>query len=281
MSRPSFAELIRLYDLDPKKSLGQNFLVDDSYLDEIVAAADLTPADTVLEIGPGLGTLTRALGDRAGRVVAVELDDRLISLLRTGFATRDNITIVHGDILELDPPALVAESTDMALPDVAYKVVANLPYYITSPVLRHLLEATPPAQRIVVMVQKEVAARICATPGDLSILAVSIQFYAAPSIVCTVPARAFYPRPKVDSAVLRLDVRPQPYFPDADPTRFFAIVRAGFSQKRKQLLNSLSGGLGLDKTQARAALDAAGIDPRRRAQTLSLDEWGALYTVLA
>ena len=280
MSRPSFAELIRLYDLDPKKSLGQNFLVDDSYLDEIVAAADLTEADTVLEIGPGLGTLTRVLGDRAGRVVAVELDDRLITVLRTGFATRDNITIVHGDILELDPSALITGEAE-AQADAAYKVVANLPYYITSPVLRHLLEATPPAQRIVVMVQQEVAARICAAPGDLSILAVSVQFYAVPSIVCTVPARAFYPRPKVDSAVLRLDVRPQPYFPDADPTRFFAIVRAGFSQKRKQLLNSLSGGLGLDKTQARAALDAASIDPRRRAQTLSLDEWGALYTVLA
>ena len=280
MPRPSFAELIRLYDLDPKKSLGQNFLVDDSYLDEIVAAADLTEADTVLEIGPGLGTLTRALGDRAGRVVAVELDDRLITVLRTGFATRDNITIVHGDILELDPPALLAAANE-ARADAAYKVVANLPYYITSPVLRHLLEATPPAQRIVVMVQQEVAARICAAPGDLSILAVSVQFYAVPSIVCSVPARAFYPRPKVDSAVLRLDVRPQPYFPEADPTRFFAIVRAGFGQKRKQLLNSLSGGLGLDKAQIRAALEAAGIDPRRRAQTLSLDEWGALYAVLA
>ena len=293
MPRPSFAELIRLYDLDPKKSLGQNFLVDDSYLDEIVAAADLTEADTVLEIGPGLGTLTRVLGDRAGRVVAVELDDRLITVargagvitelitvLRTGFATRDNITIVHGDILELDPPALLAAANE-ARADVAYKVVANLPYYITSPVLRHLLEATPPAQRIVVMVQQEVAARICAAPGDLSILAVSVQFYAVPSIVCSVPARAFYPRPKVDSAVLRLDVRPQPYFPEADPTRFFAIVRAGFGQKRKQLLNSLSGGLGLDKAQIRAALETAGIDPRRRAQTLSLDEWGALYAVLA
>ena len=281
MSRPlSVQTIFRLYDLDPKKSLGQNFLVDDSYLDEIVAAADLTEADTVLEIGPGLGTLTRVLGDRAGRVVAVELDDRLITVLRTGFATRDNITIVHGDILELDPPALLAAANE-ARADVAYKVVANLPYYITSPVLRHLLEATPPAQRIVVMVQQEVAARICAAPGDLSILAVSVQFYAVPSIVCSVPARAFYPRPKVDSAVLRLDVRPQPYFPEADPTRFFAIVRAGFGQKRKQLLNSLSGGLGLDKAQIRAALEAAGIDPRRRAQTLSLDEWGALYAVLA
>ncbi|MCB0160478.1 MAG: 16S rRNA (adenine(1518)-N(6)/adenine(1519)-N(6))-dimethyltransferase RsmA [Caldilineaceae bacterium] len=281
MSRPlSVQTIFRLYDLDPKKSLGQNFLVDDSYLDEIVAAADLTEADTVLEIGPGLGTLTRVLGDRAGRVVAVELDDRLITVLRTGFATRDNITIVHGDILELDPPALLAAANE-ARADVAYKVVANLPYYITSPVLRHLLEATPPAQRIVVMVQQEVAARICAAPGDLSILAVSVQFYAVPSIVCSVPARAFYPRPKVDSAVLRLDVRPQPYFPEADPTRFFAIVRAGFGQKRKQLLNSLSGGLGLDKAQIRAALETAGIDPRRRAQTLSLDEWGALYAVLA
>lgn len=285
MSHVPFRDLIRLYDIDPKKSLGQNFLVDTSYLDEIVAAAELTPDDTVLEIGPGLGTLTRALGDRAGRVVAVELDDRLISLLRTGFATREHISIVHADILDVDPPALIAAQVS---PDaeqsrgdgLAYKVVANLPYYITSPVLRHLLEADPPAQRIVVMVQKEVARRICARPGDLSILAVSVQFYAEPSIVCTVPAGAFYPRPNVDSAVLRLDVRPTPYLPEADPTRFFAIVRAGFGQKRKQLLNSLSSGLDVSKDEARAALEEAGIDPKRRAQTLSLDEWGALYAAL-
>lgn len=285
MNRASFSDLIRLYDLDPKKSLGQNFLIDENYLEQIVSAADLSAADTVLEIGPGLGILTRALGDRAGRVVAVELDDRLISVLRTGFATRDNISIVHGDILDLDPPTVVAtgsgEPASGTAAPVRYKVVANLPYYITSPVLRRLLESTPPAQRIVVMVQKEVAQRICATPGDMSILAVSVQFYAEPSIVCTVPAQAFHPRPKVDSAVLRLDVRPQPYFPDADVERFFAIVRAGFGQKRKQLLNSLTSGLGQSKASTRAALDAAGIDPQRRAQTLSLDEWGALYAALA
>lgn len=283
----SVMALVRRYQINPKRSLGQNFLLDEHHLERIVAAADLTPEDVVLEIGPGVGTLTRRLAARAGQVVAVELDDRLIELLRVDFADQPHVHIVHGDILALDPPALLAAhrpradhgNTDVA--GVSYKVVANLPYYITSQVLRHLLEATPRPVLAVVMVQKEVADRICAQPGDLSLLAVSVQFYAVPRIVQRVPAGAFYPAPKVDSAVLRLDVRPQPAVTAVGPETFFGVVRAGFGQKRKQLVNSLSAGLGLPKTVVQTALHQSHIDPKRRAETLSLDEWGSLALALS
>lgn len=261
---------LRRFGIDPKRSLGQNFLTDATHLDRIAAAADLSADDTVLEIGPGPGTLTARLAAQAGTVIAVELDDRLIDLLRSYFAGAPHVRIIHGDILELDPAALLPAGT------AAYKVVANLPYYITSAVLRKLLEATQPPQLAVVMVQKEVAQRICAQPGDLSLLAVSVQYYAVPRLVQHVPAGAFYPRPKVDSAVLRLEVRAEPAVADVSPARFFRVVRAGFGQKRKQLGNSLSAGLGLPKPAVAAALHTAGIDPARRAETLSLAEWGAL-----
>jgi 16S rRNA (adenine1518-N6/adenine1519-N6)-dimethyltransferase len=279
----SVMDVMRRYQIDPKRSLGQNFLIDASHLDRIVAAADLVPTDIVLEIGPGLGTLTSRLAAQAGYVVAVELDNRLIELLSADFAGQPHVQIVHGDILELDPPALLAtyvpENWRVRLKagyKAGYKVVANLPYYITSVVLRHLLEANPPPSLAVVMVQKEVAERICAAPGDLSLLAVSVQFYAVPRIVQRVPAGAFYPAPKVDSAVLRLEVRPQPAVTSVSPAEFFGVVRAGFGQKRKQLANSLSAGLALPKSVVQEALSRAAIDPTRRAETLTLDEWGAL-----
>ncbi|MEX1019939.1 MAG: 16S rRNA (adenine(1518)-N(6)/adenine(1519)-N(6))-dimethyltransferase RsmA [Litorilinea sp.] len=271
---PLLAEARRL-GLHPKRSLGQNFLLDDVHLDRIAQAAELVDTDTVLEIGPGLGVLTTRLAQQAARVIAVELDDRLIEYLETRLADYSNVQIVHGDILEVDPGQLISGAPTVS-PSVAYKVVANLPYYITSAVLRHLLEAHARPTRAVVMVQKEVAERICATPGNLSLLAISVQFYAEPSIAHRVPARAFYPVPKVDSAVLRLDVRPQPAVTSVTPERYFRVVRAGFGQKRKQLGNSLSANLGLPKAQVVAALEAAHIDPRRRAETLSLAEWGEL-----
>ncbi len=260
-----------------KKSLGQNFLNDRTYLDKIIEAAELAPEDLVLEIGPGQGSLTRELAAHAGAVVAVELDDRLITPLRAMFATQlDRVQIVHGDILELDPVALV----DQLASRPTYKVVANLPYYITSAVLRQLLEARRPPTLAVVLVQLEVAQRICAQPGDMSILAVSVQYYARPQLVQRVPASAFRPIPNVDSAILRLDVHQQPVV-DVAPEPFFAVVRAGFGQKRKQLLNSLSGGLGRPKADMIAALHCAAIDPMRRAETLSLAEWAALCHCLA
>jgi 16S rRNA (adenine1518-N6/adenine1519-N6)-dimethyltransferase len=266
-----------------KKSLGQNFLQDRTYLDQIVAAAELTPDDLVLEIGPGQGVLTRELVALAAGVVAVELDDRLITPLRAIFATQlDRVQIVHGDILELDPVTLVDQLASQ-LPGYAaappYKVVANLPYYITSAALRQLLEARRPPTCAVLLVQLEVAQRICAEPGDMSLLAVSVQYYARPQLVQRVPAGAFRPIPQVDSAILRLDVYPQPAVAVA-PEPFFAIVRAGFGQKRKQLLNSLSAGLGRPKPEIAAALACAAIDPMRRAETLSLAEWESLHRCL-
>ncbi len=294
MTPPSVFDLIRRFDLDPKKSLGQNFLVDESHLARIAAAADLTAADTVLEIGPGLGVLTRHLAAQAGRVVAVELDDRLIPVLAELFADQPNVSFVHADILKVDPAGLVAggrwqvageqsPSTQSPIPSPrapSYKVVANLPYYITSAVLRHLLESAQPPTLAVVMVQREVAQRIVAGPGDMSLLAVGVQFFAEAKIVQKVPAGAFHPRPKVDSAVLRLDVRPQPAVADVEPEWYFSVVRAGFGQKRKQLRNSVAAGLGMTKEAVEAGLLSAGIDPQRRAETLSLAEWGALAKVL-
>jgi len=264
-----------------KKSLGQNFLNDPYYLGQIVAAAELQPSDLVLEIGPGQGSLTRELAAAAAGVVAVELDDRLITPLRAMFATQLNrVRIVHGDILEMDPAAVVDELVQgmvSAAPARAssYKVVANLPYYITSAVLRQLLEAERRPARAVVLVQFEVAQRICAQPGDMSLLAVSVQYYAQPQFVERVPAGAFRPSPKVDSAILRLDVHPQPVV-DIPAEAFFTVVRAGFGQKRKQLLNSLSAGLARPKAEVTAALYCAAIDPMRRAETLTLAEWAAL-----
>ncbi|NJN84955.1 MAG: ribosomal RNA small subunit methyltransferase A [Caldilineaceae bacterium] len=213
--------LIRSRDLNPKRSLSQNFLVHEQHLDFVLAAAELTDLDTVLEIGPGLGVLTKRLAEQAGRVVAVELDDRLFEILGETFAETPNVELVHGDILELDPVELVTAGGTRRGDDGLYKVVANLPYNITSVVLRQLLEASQSPTRLVVMVQKEVAERICAEPGQLSILAVSVQFYAHPSIVHIVPADAFYPKPKVDSAVLRLDVFPEKPLPHIDAERFF------------------------------------------------------------
>lgn len=266
-----------------KKSLGQNFLNDPHYLERIIASAELTSEDLVLEIGPGQGSLTRELAARAAGLMAVELDDRLITPLRAMFATQlGRIRIVHGDILELDPAALIDDlAADLPgrepnlTSGAAYKVVANLPYYITSAVLRQLLEARRPPTRAVVLVQVEVAQRICARPGDMSLLAASVQYYAQPQLVDRVPAGAFRPIPKVDSAILRLDVYPQPAV-DVPAERFFTVVRAGFGQKRKQLLNSLTSGLSLPKQAVVAALECAGIDPMRRAETLALPEWSSL-----
>ena len=287
MTTPSVRQLIRDYELRPKQSLAQNFLADETQLAAIAAAADLAPGDIVLEIGPGLGVLTRHLAEQAGRVVAVELDDRLLPMLHDRFADQPHVHFIHADILDVDPARLIELPTNAPSQPthhasrITYKVVANLPYYITSAVLRHLLEAKQPPTVAVLLVQREVAERIIQEPGNLSILAVSVQFYAEPQLVHHIPASAFYPVPKVDSAVLRLDVLPQPRFADiATPEAaqsFFRIVRAGFGQKRKQLLNSLSAGLGQPKPQVAAALDAAGIDPKRRAQTLLLEEWAALY----
>ncbi len=262
--------LLQRYGLQPRKGLGQNFLVEEGALHRIVAAADLTQTDSVLEIGPGLGALTRHLAAAAGRVVAVELDDRLIPVLAEELGRVSNVELVEGDILGLDPAALMGGP---------YKVVANLPYYITAAVLRHLLESTPRPELMVLTVQQEVAERLTAQPGEMSLLAISVQYYGRVRQVARIKAGSFYPRPEVDSAVVRVDLDRGPSLTGVDEGRFFSVVRAGFSQKRKQLRNSLRAGLGIPAEEVEAALAAAGIDPRRRAETLSLDEWGRLAQV--
>jgi 16S rRNA (adenine1518-N6/adenine1519-N6)-dimethyltransferase len=261
--------LLNQFGLHAKKSLGQNFLADEAALRKVAGAADLTPADTVLEIGPGLGSLTRHIAEQAGRVLAVEIDQTLLPALEHVLAPYTNVEVISGDVLRV-PLA------QLQLPP-GYKVVANIPYYITSAILRHLLEhqATRPSI-IVLTIQREVAERICAAPGDLSLLAVSVQFYSQPCLITRLPAGAFYPRPEVDSAVLRLDVYPQPVDAGPDVETFFRVVRAGFGQKRKQLRNALSAGLGRPAPTVEAWLRAAGVEPHRRAETLTLAEWGAL-----
>ncbi len=257
----------------PKKSLGQHFLRSGHHVRRIVEAADVGPEDVVLEIGPGTGILTKELVARARRVIAVEIDERMVSHLRRKSRAQSNFTVVHGDILSINPGRLIESNVGS---QTSYKVVANLPYYITSAIMRHLLESTPSPRVIVVTVQKEVAQRMIATPPRMNLLAVSVQFYGRPRIVLHIPRRAFHPPPKVDSAVVRIDVYEKPIVEVPCRELFFAIVRAGFSQKRKQLHNALASGLNIPPADARVLLEEVGIDPRRRAETLSLEEWARL-----
>ena len=264
--------LLRRYRLHAHKGLGQNFLQDPLALESIVAAAEIRPTDSVLEIGPGLGSLTRYLAVAAKEVIAVELDANLISPLKTVLSPHQNVQIIHGDILKLSPKDVIPENN--------YLVVANIPYYITSAVIRHLLESGSKPRRIVLTIQKEVAQRICARPGDMSLLALSVQVYGAPRIAAHIPAAAFFPAPKVDSAVLVVDIYPTPLLKEGLLDTFFKLVKAGFSQKRKTLRNSLSSGLHISPINAAELLTRANIDPQRRAETLSIDEWERLSEIL-
>jgi len=266
--------LLRQFNLRPKKSLGQNFLVDEHALSNIVRAAEITPDDVVLEIGPGLGSLTRHLSDAARHVIAVEIDRTLLPPLRSVLSTRSNITIIEGDILKLDPTKLLSDYWTSALP--YYKVVANIPYYITSAIIRHLLEAELKPQAIVLTIQLEVAQRIIAQPEDMNLLAVSVQFYGEPRIVQRIPVEAFYPEPDVESAVVRIDLPDRPRVNVRNVDMFFRVAKAGFGQKRKQLHNSLAAGLPIKHEQIVQALNNVGIDPKRRAETLTLEEWERL-----
>ncbi len=266
-------QILRRYGLEPRHELGQHFLVDTGVLARIVAAAELTADDTVLEIGAGVGNLTRWLAVSAGRVVAVEIDRRFLPVLEAELTDCPSVRLVAGDILSLDPSDLMG--------DGPYKVVANLPYAITSAVLRHLLEARVPPQRMVVTVQREVAERIVARGGRMSLLAVSVQFYGRPQRLFCLRPGAFYPPPEVESAVVRIDRHPRPPVEVADVDGFFRVVRAGFSQPRKQLVNSLAHGLGISSGEAADALRRAGIDPRIRAERLGLEDWARLARELS
>jgi 16S rRNA (adenine1518-N6/adenine1519-N6)-dimethyltransferase len=275
---------LRSLELQPTRGMGQNFLIDGNALDAIVAAGDVAPADTVIEVGPGLGVLTWELAQRAGHVIAVELDRRLAERLRSELPDRRMLTIVQGDILTLAPEALL--TADGHAPPRSYKVVSNLPYAITSPVLRHFLESLRPPELMVVLVQREVAERIAATPGDMSVLAHAIQIYAEPEVLTRVPSEAFIPAPAVESAVLRLRVRATPAIDAEQAPGVMRVIKAGFLHARKQIGNALPAGLaamglGVDRPRALAALDAARVATERRAETLSLAEWEAIYLALA
>ena len=268
------ARLVRAFldrhGLRPRKSLGQHFLIDAAALRRIADAAELTPADLAVEVGPGPGTLTRELLARAGSVVAVEKDERAAEGLRASYADEPRLRLVAADMLEADPAELTGGN--------AYTVVANLPYYAASPILRRFLEASHPPNRLVVLLQREVAESAVAAPGAMSLFSVSVQVYATARIVGHVKPGSFLPPPKVDSSILRLDPYPQPRSFDSDGAAdFFEVVRAGFGTRRKQIANALTHGLGDDRARIVAALDEAGVDAKRRAETLTIDEWGALY----
>jgi 16S rRNA (adenine1518-N6/adenine1519-N6)-dimethyltransferase len=275
--------LLRRFGLQARKGLGQHFLIDEEVLKLITSAAGLTSADVIMEIGPGLGVLTRELVRQGGWVITVELDSKLAAILKQSLASFNNVTIVNEDILQIDPLTLLQEQkakfpTGISSP-FRYKVVANLPYYITSPVLRHFLEASLKPQIMVVMVQKEVAEAIVAKPGQMSMLSISVQFYGEPAIIGYVPAQCFYPAPEVDSAILKIKLYAQPPVEVTSKEGFFRLVRAGFSAPRKQIGNSLAQGLGLSKADILSLLGKASIMPQRRAETLTLDEWAKLGQV--
>jgi 16S rRNA (adenine1518-N6/adenine1519-N6)-dimethyltransferase len=299
---------LRTLELRPSRAMGQNFLADPAALQTIVDAAELAPSDTVVEVGPGLGVLTWELVRRAGAVIAVELDKRLAERLREEFASATNLTIVQSDVLRVapvellnaerarlnaearptgNPPGASAAGAEAAIQPSAfslqpYKVVANLPYAITSPALRHFLEARHKPTAMTVLVQREVAERIAAAPGDLSVLAHAVQLYAVPEVVALVLPESFVPPPAVSSAVLRLRVRERPAVDVDDPEALIRVIKAGFLHARKQLGNALPSGLAAmgmrtEKERVLDALASAGVEPSRRAETVTLEEWAAVY----
>ncbi len=277
INKPSLGKETRQFLKDSrlaaKKSLGQHFLVDRGVLGKILAAGEVTESDTVIDVGPGLGVLTVELARLAKHVACVEIDSTLALNLREKLAGCDNVNIVNKDILETSPSDL------LPCDETRYKVVANLPYYITSPVLRHFLEAVIPPDLMIVMVQKEVAKSITAPPGKMSLLSVGIQLYGNAKIVANVSAKSFHPVPKVESAIVRIARYPEVVVPPQHRASFFEIVRAGFGSPRKQLVNTLSHGLDIEKERTREKLLEAEIEPSRRAESLSIADWCRLWKV--
>lgn len=260
--------LLKRYGIEPKKSLGQNFLVEPAGLMKVINAAELSGDEEVLEIGAGLGSLTYLLAQTSKRVVAVEIDRHMFEPLAEALTPFKNVQIVPGDILELDPADLVNQEN--------YVVVANIPYYITSAIIRRLLEAKLKPSRVILTIQKEVAQRIVARDGKMSLLSLSVFVFGEPEIAGTIPAGSFFPAPDVDSAVLRIRLHPEPLIAADKLDQFFKLAHAGFAQKRKTLRNSLSAGLSLPSSEVEAVLLKSQIEPSRRAETLSIAEWARL-----
>lgn len=274
-------EIINRHGFSFKKSLGQNFLIDQNILDKIVGAAELDGSTGALEIGPGIGALTERLAEAAGAVTAVEIDQRLIPILEEVLAHHPHVKVRHADVLKVNLPELFKE--DFAGVDKV-SVVANLPYYVTTPILMKLLEDKLPLRHIVVMIQKEVAERMAAAPGgkEYGSLSIAVQYYSEPEIICTVPHTVFIPQPNVDSAVIRLKIRERPAVEVADEQHFFEVVQASFTQRRKTIANNLKARFFPKEGRERleALLADAGIDPVRRGETLSLEEYARLSDVL-
>lgn len=261
------------HGLTPKKNYGQNFMHDPNAREKIIRTADLSPTDTVIEVGPGTGILTTDLAAEVKQVISIEIDKRLEPILNETFQDTHNINFIFEDILKTIPADLLNGETD-------YKVVANVPYYITSAILRHFLEAPIKPKMLVITMQLEVAERLVATAGDMSLLAVSVQYYGQARLISKLNPAVFWPRPEVDSAIIRIDTYDHNPLEVPSDEAFFRVVKAGFSMKRKQLKNSLSGGLGLKSTELESLTHETGIDLRRRAETLSLTEWAALSRAL-
>lgn len=263
-------DLLSKYDTAPTKYMGQNFLIDASVLNKIIATADLSPNDTVLEIGPGLGILTKALAENVKKVITIEKDRAMVEILKETIGNFKNVEILTQDILKFADYSLLTKN---------YKLVANVPYYITSPIIRMFLEAENQPEFMVLMVQKEVAQRICAKPNDMSLLAVSVQFYAKPEIISYISKECFWPAPKVDSAIIK--ITPLKDKKEVPSAIFFEIVKAGFSHKRKQLVNNLcilksKNGVTLDKYKVTQWLLENNLKPNQRAETLSIEDWVSL-----
>jgi len=282
-----------LVNVRPKKRLGQYFLSDEHVLRDILSVAELNPTDVVVEVGPGLGILTKELAKQAAKVIAVEIDARLVSILTKKLSSFPNVKIVHGDILKISPEQLLEAAREF-LPHNAgrglktcpgslqsYKVVANLPYYITSPVLRHFLGASAKPSMMVVMVQKEVGEAIVAASGKMSLLSLNVQFYGKPIITAYVSADSFSPRPRVDSVILRINVYPKPPVEVSDVASFFHTISCGFSSRRKQLRNSLAQALKMPPDEVTLLLEKAGVEAKRRAETLNLEEWKKIWETFA
>lgn len=265
MNKEALLQLLRAEGLWAKKGLGQNFLVDDNALANIVEAAELSENDTVLEIGPGLGVLTEELVKKAKKVVAVELDEVLAARLKTQGSERDNLEVVQGDALQLN--------IDEVIGDEPFKLVANIPYYITGKIIEKYLTALNRPSLIVLLVQKEVAERICAKPGQMSVLSFSVQLYGEPEIVSVVPANSFFPAPKVDSAILKIKISETK---GLDEKELFKYVKMGFSSKRRTLANNLSGGLHIPRENIENILRDLGLSHMARAQELSVRDWISL-----
>lgn len=279
-NRKGTMEIIQKYQFVFQKKFGQNFLVDRNILDKIIESADITKQDCVLEIGPGIGTMTQRLAEKAGEVVAVEIDRNLIPILQDTLSDYNNVTIMNEDILKVDINALVEERNG----GKPIKVVANLPYYITTPIIMALFEKHVPLQSVTIMVQKEVADRMQVGPGtkDYGALSLAVQYYARPEIITRVPAACFMPKPGVDSTVIRLVRYDKPPVEVEDEDRLFAIIRASFNQRRKTLANGLAnaGGLGVSRAQVEQALEQMGLSTATRGETLTLERFAELSNLL-